>query len=83
MQARRADRLPRREYHNSIGRMGEDTSSLSSAGRNRPRSQQERMEIRKRLQQQSKIPGHVKWTKWMNSEWKNRKTDVSLDCERC
>lgn len=72
----RARKVPeRREYHNSIGRMGameEDSDSPSSEGfNNRSRSHHDRMQIRRRLKQKSKIPGHVKWTKWMHSEWKN------------
>jgi aquaporin related protein len=30
--------------------------------------------IRNSIKEQEKIPGHVQWIKWMNSEWKNRKS---------
>jgi aquaporin related protein len=44
-----------------------------STGTETTRNGISRRHIRKRLKEKEKIPGHVQWIKWMNSEWKNRK----------
>lgn len=82
MRARRVPDGPvRRNYHNAVGRMGEmddESNSPGSEGFNgRSRSHHDRMQIRIRLKQKGKIPGHVKWMKWMNSESKNREKQFS------
>lgn len=81
----RARRVPenvrRKKYRNAVGRMyvddDDDDESYRRPSTNRlghSISHHDRMKIRRRIKQKSqKIPGHVKWVKWMNSDSKNRK----------
>jgi len=79
--------VSRRRYANAIGRIGQgddqyDSDSMSPyvettndraiTSRGNYQSPERRGYIRERLKQKAKVPGHVAWTKWMNSDAKNR-----------
>jgi hypothetical protein len=83
MRARKARRVSR-SYGNAIGRLaGNNSDAESTSSQNETihdlrstntRSRTDRIRIRRKLKQKSKIPGHVAWMKWMNSDAKNRKS---------
>jgi hypothetical protein len=79
---RKARRVSRHNYGNAIddlGRNDSDDESMSTQietnnglGSTHRRHNRDRRHIRRKLKQKSTIPGHVAWTKWMNSNAKNR-----------
>lgn len=71
IRARKQDNNVRRAYANAVGNLGGRDDD--STGTETTRNGISRRHIRKRLKEKEKIPGHVQWIKWMNSEWKNRK----------
>jgi hypothetical protein len=71
IRARKQDNNVRRAYGNAVGNLGRRDDD--STGTETTRNGISRRHIRKRLKEKEKIPGHVQWIKWMNSEWKNRK----------
>jgi len=86
---RRLDSIAHRNYDDPIGRKeSEDNYTLHggvssqdsypSLNAKDSRAQLTKNEIRRRIKQKhkSKIPGHVKWTKWMHTESKNRTFSV-------
>jgi aquaporin related protein len=72
IRARKQDNNLRRAYGNAVGNLGGRDDD--STGTETTRNGISRRHIRKRLKEKEKIPGHVQWIKWMNSEWKNRKS---------
>lgn len=62
----------RKAYSNSVGNLGGRDDD--STGTETTRNGISKRHIRNSIKEQEKIPGHVQWIKWMNSEWKNRKS---------
>jgi hypothetical protein len=75
MRARNQQPNVRRTYGNAVGNLGarDDDSTETEATHNGA----SRKRIRKRLEEKNNHPWHVQWIKWMNSEWKNRKSSSS------
>lgn len=87
------DNMARRNYGDLISRIRSDDDltlhggvsskdSYPSLKAKDSKAQLTKTEIRRRIKQKhkSKIPGHVKWTKWMHTESKNR-TSCATDKE--
>jgi hypothetical protein len=84
------DNMARRNYGDPISRMRSDDDftlhegvsskdSYPSLKTKDSKAQLTKEETRRRIKQKhkSKIPGHVKWTKWMHTESKNRRSSAT------
>ncbi len=85
MRARNGRGATGHRYGNHIGRIGvsdsdnesistqnESNEGLGTSHRSSRSSRRERQLPKRKLKQKGNVPGHVAWTKWMNSDTKNR-----------
>jgi hypothetical protein len=78
VRARNINPVAGKQYGNAIGRLREkddedSTASGTTEDHYQRTTHRRRERVRKRLREKQKVPGHVQWVKWMNSEWKNCK----------